>query len=69
MSSVVIATFLSSFLASAVEFVAATTVVLAVGVTRLIRRTDSPRREIGGTWPNIREPGGSPHVTAGRTPN
>jgi uncharacterized membrane protein len=34
MSSVVIATFLSSFLASAVEFVEAITVVLAVGVTR-----------------------------------
>jgi uncharacterized membrane protein len=39
MASVVIATFLSSFLASAVEFVEAITVVLAVGVTRQWRST------------------------------
>jgi uncharacterized membrane protein len=39
MSSIVIATFLSSFLASAVEFVEATTVVLAVGITRQWRST------------------------------
>lgn len=39
MSSVVVATFLSTFLASAVEFVEAITVVLAVGVTRQWRST------------------------------
>ena len=42
MSSVVIVTFLSSFLASAVEFVEAITVVLAVGVTRQWRSTHGP---------------------------
>jgi hypothetical protein len=59
MSSVVIATFLWNFLAS------------AVGVTRIARRTDGarPRWEVGGTWPNIRDPGGSPHVTGWRAPN
>ena len=39
MSSVVIATILSSFVASAVEFVEAITVVLAVGMTRQWRST------------------------------
>ncbi|MDQ2934478.1 MAG: hypothetical protein M3R49_05755 [Chloroflexota bacterium] len=43
MSSAIIVTVLSSFVASAVEFVEALTVVLAVGVTRGSQRQGSRR--------------------------
>jgi hypothetical protein len=67
MSSVVITTFLSSFLAAAAGVVRA----IAARHPAPIERTHGARQseEIDRAWPRIRDAGGSPHVTAGRTVN